>query len=160
MGYIDTATNGADFYNVIKAVGNAAPNVKEDVMMVQYMLKHLFVGGKTHLKPSVEMAVDGICGPVTINWILAYQKQLVQSRISILVDGRIDRIRDKTTFTGSISKTKYTLFALNWNLNDTNPRAYRELPMYVPLSNPAAVPPPTNDVPFGYFEQVPATGGI
>lgn len=160
MGFIDTTTYGADFYNVIKAVGNAAPNMRDDVMMVQYMLRHLYVGEKAYAKPSGEMAVDGICGHITINWILTYQKQLAQSRIPILVDGRVDRIRDKTTFTGSISKTKYTLFALNSNLSDTNPKAYRELPMYVPLSNPATVPPPSNDVPFGYFEQVPATGGI
>lgn len=160
MGFIDTTIYGEGFYNVIKAVGQAAPNVREDVMMVQYMLRHLFTGKNAVHKPSGEMTVDGICGPITINWILTFQKQLVQSNIPTLIDGRIDRIRDKSTFTGSISKTKYTLHALDHNLKQNNFKAYRELPMRVPLSNPATVPPPTNDVPFGYFEHVPATGGI
>ncbi len=162
MGFIDSAPEQPYFYNVVHAVGANCPNQRDDVMMVQYMLRNQYVGEKAVLKPSGEMKVDGICGPITINWILTYQKQLRMGGNSVLIDGRVDRIRNTSTFMGSISKTRYTLYSLNYTLWETNNKAYMELPMHVPLSNPANVPPPSNDVvnPWGYSEPVPATGGI
>lgn len=162
MGFIDSTPQGEEFYNLVKAVGSNCPNNRDDVMMVQYMLKNIYVGDKAHAKPPGEMTVDGICGPVTINWILTYQRQLRMSGIPILIDGRIDRIRDKSSFIGSISKTYYTLAILDGHLWEHNPVAYERLPLHVPLSNPLSVPPPSNDVidPSIYWEPVPATGGI
>jgi hypothetical protein len=162
MGYIDYTPEGEDFYNLVNAVGSNCPNNRDDVMMIQYMLKHLYVGEMAPHKPSGEMTVDGICGPVTINWILTYQRQLKMIEIQVLIDGRIDRIRDKSSFLGSISNTYYTLAYLNNDLWEYNPTAYERLPLHVPLSNPLSVPPPSNDVinPSIYREHVPATGGI
>lgn len=161
MGFLDSA-EGKPFYNLVHAVGANCPNHRDDVMMIQYMLRHLYVGALAYMKLPGEMKVDGICGPVTINWILTYQRQGRMRGVSVLVDGRVDRIRDKSTFTGSISKTIYTLFGINSDLSPYNRPAFVELPMYVPISNPGDVPPPSNNVvnPSVYWEPVPATGGI
>jgi len=174
MGFIDSSPTEPYFYNVINAVGEQCPNTKDDVMMVQYLLHHLYKNAPVHFKPAGEMTVDGICGPTTIRWIREYQNQMYMNGTPIRPDGRVDRIRNKDTFEGGISKTLYTLYCLNCNVADTDPKAYAELPKYVPLANPLNVPPPSNDVISGLktgaiagqfgnmpeIEQVPATGGF
>jgi len=137
MGFIDSTPERQHFYNVVHAVGANCPNHRDNVMMIQYMLRTQYVGAKAALQPRGEMKVDGICGPITLNWILTYQKQLRMGGNSVLIDGRVDRIRDTSTFTGNISKTGYTIYSLNYTLWETNNKAYMELPMFVPVSNPA-----------------------
>jgi len=113
----------------------------------------------TDLKPQGEMKVDGIYGGVTANWILKFQLDMSKrSPGKIAVDGRIDRIRDKTSFHGSITRTTYTLAALNYGLRKYNPEAFIAVPALIPLENPHNVPPPSNDV--IYNEPVPTTGGF
>ena len=70
MGFIDTAPALPVFYNVVHAIGLNSPNQKDDVMLVQYLLKHWYhtVTPKEAV-PKGQMKIDGICDGLTINWI-------------------------------------------------------------------------------------------
>ena len=147
MGFIDTApvTKTPVFYNVVHAVGKNCPNVRDDVKLVQYLLKILYVKVPAD-KPNGEMKVDGLCGPVTMNWILKFQLDVSADNPGIIaVDNRVDRIRNKN-FVGSITKTRYTLGILNHNAKKLNPEGWAATYYLVPLENPASVPPPSSDV--------------
>lgn len=163
MGFIDTSpeTGLPIFFNVVHAVGKQCPNIRDDVKLVQYLLIVVF----EHLrgaKPS-GLAVNGICGATTINWIHTFQMEMHAIKPgNILVDDRVDRIRDKTTLTGSMSKTLYTLGLINAVAAISNPTAFAATPVFVPLENAATVPGPTPDVIRGYGNPlpIPSTGGF
>ncbi len=160
MGFIDTSPALPAFYNLVHAVGKYSPNQKDDVMLVQYLLKNWYgVVKPKEAVPKGEMKVDGVCGGVTLNWILKFQLDLMLSKRSIYADGRIDRIRNTATLTGDISHTTYTLAWLNSFVGSSNPTAFIRLPQFVPLQNIGTVPPPSNDMVFPP-RQVPATGGL
>jgi hypothetical protein len=147
MGFIDTApgTRLPVFYNVVHAVGKNCPNIRDDVKLVQYLLKILYEKMSAS-KPNGEMKVDGFCGPVTMNWILQFQLDVSRDNPGIIaVDNRVDRIRNKN-FVGSISKTQYTLGILNHNSKKLNPEGWAATYFLVPLQNPESVPPPSPDV--------------
>jgi hypothetical protein len=101
-----TATGGeqSKIYNVSMAVGRNAPNRKDDVMLVQYMLKRIYekpVYKKgTFSKQQTVMVVDGLCGPITIQWITRFQLDCRNGfGHSIAVDGRVDRSSELTKYT-------------------------------------------------------------
>ncbi len=147
MGFIDTApgTKTPVFYNVVHAVGKNCPNIRDDVKLVQYLLKILYEKLPAD-KPNGEMSVDGFCGPITLNWILKFQLDVSATFPGdIAVDNRVDRIRNKN-FVGSITKTKYTLAWLNANAKKYNPEGWAATYYIVPLQNPESVPPPSPDV--------------
>ncbi len=119
MAFVDTYTvEGSDeekkFYNVSMAVGLNAPNQRDDVMLVQYMLKRVYekpVYPKFTLSQQRgEMTVDGICGPVTARWIGHFQTDVRTTGANVLVDWRIDRA---LAGMASISGTEYTIHLLN-----------------------------------------------
>jgi len=131
MGFVDTTTNPQLpwFYNVVHAVGQNSPNLRDDVRLVQYMLKRIYIIGmaidtgdsiQTFSTPKGNMVVDGVCGPVTLNWILKFQLDIRKTGNSILPDKRADRARGNK-IGGSISHTIYTIIWLNYLLmyNDT-----------------------------------------
>ena len=148
MGFIDTApeTEIPVFYNVVHAVGKNCPNMRDDVKLVQYLLKILYDKFPAEYRPQGNMTVDGMCGPITRNWILRFQMDFAKDNPGlILVDGRVDRIRNRN-FYGSISKTQYTLAVLNKNAAKLDAEGWKATPFIVPLQNPANVPPPSTDV--------------
>lgn len=148
MGFIDTApgTRLPVFYNVVHAVGKQCPNMPDDVKLVQYLLKILYQKLPPYKKPNGEMKVDGICGPITMNWILKFQLDVSADNPGIIaVDNRVDRIRNKN-FVGSINKTQYTLGILNHNAKKLNSEGWAATYYSVPLQNPESVPPPSPDV--------------
>ena len=160
MGFIDTApgTNLPVFYNVVHAVGKQCPNMRDDVKLVQYLLMAYYDKLPPSERPKGEIAVTGYCGSATMNWILKFQLDFSKHFPGkVTVDNRVDRIRDKTAFKGSIRKTFYTLAILNINVAANNPEAFLALPSLVPLQNPANVPPPSWNV--IHEMQIPATGG-
>jgi hypothetical protein len=112
-------------YNVEQAVGRNGPNANGDVKLVQYMLKHVY-GAR-----AVGLAVDGYIGPITVGWIDTFQKEMKASVVNVLTDSRVDRaFAEKST----VSKTFYTILALNSELRNRNPAAYAGLPGQVPLN--------------------------
>lgn len=147
MGFPDTAPgqNMSTFYNLVHAVGSNAPNLSNDVKLVQYLLKSLFIKIPNH-QSSREIQTDGICNSVTMRWILKFQIEASYSHPGkILIDNRIDRIREKN-FVGSLSHTTYSLFVLNASVLKYNPEAFIALPNLIPLEYAANVPPPSLDM--------------
>lgn len=116
MAQVDTWEGGTNatyldfFYNVTMAVGpvGTAPNQRDDVMLVQYLLTNLVRSGlwapPTLAKP---FPVDGKMGPDTAAWIADYQ--LTKHRV-VVRDGRIDRALGVNA---SITHQVYTIIYLN-----------------------------------------------
>ena len=147
------------FYNVVHAVGQNCPNMSDDVKLVQYFLKSLYTK-LPQSKPGGEIQVTGACDSVTMNWILRFQTQAAHDYPGkILVDNRIDRIRQKD-FIGSMSHTVYTLAALNASCMNYCPEAWIATPSLIHLENPLNVPPPSWDVVESTPQVVPASGGM
>lgn len=159
MGFIDTTTDPKTpiFYNVIHAVGRDCPNQRDDVKLVQFLLREVYKNPNAKA-PQGEMKVDGICGPTTLNWILKFQLNVLYEDKSIIVDGRVDRVRNNSA-AGSISQKLYTLLWLNFTLSIQDPATFATLGTFIPLTPVGNVPPPSID--FSPAPQViPATGGI
>lgn len=153
MGFIDTSERPdylPVFHNVVHAVGKHCPNMRDDVKLVQYLLiafydKAQYHASGVYTKPKGAMKVDGVCGPVTLNWILKFQLDVnTRYPVTVAADNRVDRVRNKN-LEGSISGLLYTLAVLNRLVLRVNPEAYVMLPQLVPLENPANVPPPSMD---------------
>ncbi|HRH42127.1 MAG TPA: hypothetical protein PKY82_10815 [Pyrinomonadaceae bacterium] len=147
MGFPDTAPGQkmSTFYNLVHAVGDRAPNLINDVKLVQYFLKSLFVKIPNH-ESVQELQIDGICNAVTMRWILKFQIEASNSHPGkILIDQRIDRIREKN-FIGSISHTTYALYVLNASVLKYNPEAFAATPLVIPLENIGNVAPPSLDI--------------
>ena len=148
MGFIDSSPEAETsvFYNVVHAVGKNCPNLSDDVKLVQYLLKIYYEAVSVDFRPQGNMTVDGVCGPVTRNWILKFQLDCSYEHPGeILVDGRVDRIRNQSLY-GSISKTIYTLSFLNSSAAHYNPEGWKATPFLIPMQNSASVPPPSIDV--------------
>ncbi len=148
MGFIDSSPEAETsvFYNVVHAVGKNCPNLSDDVKLVQYLLKIFYDKYPAEYRPNGNMTVDGVCGAVTRNWILKFQLDCSADYPGrILVDGRVDRMRDQK-MKGAISNTHYTLGFLNTNAAHYNPEGFAATPTLIPLQNPANVPPPSIDV--------------
>lgn len=110
------------FYNINFAVGDNAPNMKEDVMLVQFFLREVYKG-RTSFDPAEkpprgEMKVDGVCGPITKNWLLKFQLDIRNRGSSIYADKRADKVKGVVS---SISQTIYTLIFLNAGVKKVRP---------------------------------------
>jgi hypothetical protein len=110
------------FYNLNMAVGDNAPNMKEDVMLVQFFLQEVYKGRTSFDPPEVPpqgvMKVDGICGPITKNWLLKFQLDIRNRGYSIYADKRADKVKGRVS---SISKTTYTVIYLNAGVKKVRP---------------------------------------
>ncbi|MCX6612112.1 MAG: hypothetical protein NTW74_14815 [Acidobacteria bacterium] len=119
------APNNGKFYNVEQAVGLSGVNASGDVKLVQYMLRSLY-GSE-----AAALVVDGWIGPNTISWIRRFQQDSKASGINVLVDARIDRAFAEIS---TVSKTVYTMLALNRALRKKDPDAYAKIPVVIPLN--------------------------
>src|SRR5262249_39750598 len=142
-------TDSGVFYNVTKAVGRVAPNELYDVLLVQYMLRHIYYPNQE--PPDGAIVVDGWYGPITGAYIVAFQKQARAQGYNLAQDGIVNRARGAVS---SISKNLYTIVALNGFLKSTNPIAWSQLPSKVPLTPAEGVGSPYNN------PQVTVSGGI
>ena len=100
-------------YNVEQAAGLNAPNARDDVKLVQYLLRGIYrnqAGG---------LALDGYIGPVSVNWIKRFQTDARNAGNNVLIDGRVDRAQ---AYQSSVSKTVYTIMLLNMYLKRYNGR--------------------------------------
>lgn len=108
-------------WNVTEAVGKNSPNKREDVMLVQYLLKRLYENPNEpeRTKPKGDMTVDGICGPITKNWIVKFQVDLNDDYQGFCtMDGRVDRAHGTKS---SILNQYYTIVAMNRFFEEENP---------------------------------------
>ena len=110
------------FYNVNQAVGANSPNQKEDVMLVQFLLREIYKGGTAfepaETVPKGDMKVDGICGPVTKNWLHKFQLDVRNRGGNIYADNRADKVKGRIS---TISCTMYTLIFLNSGVKKVRP---------------------------------------
>lgn len=98
------------------------PNKRDDVMLVQYLLKRVYQQGyraQPPLKSGVgdphspaELMIDGIYGPGTQHAIEQFQLEMRRNGQNIATDGCVDPEKGQSS-TASISKTGYTISWLN-----------------------------------------------
>lgn len=104
--------------------GSYLPNKRDDVMLVQYLLKRVYQRGQAAQPPLnaggvgdphapiTELKVDGLCGPKTQGAINHFQMEMKKNGRSIATDGCVDPEHGNSA-TSSISKTGYTISWLN-----------------------------------------------
>lgn len=120
------------------------PNLPDDTKLVQYLLKAFYDALPSLTRPKGEMKVDGICGPITNNWILRFQLDANQysGEPLIIVDNCVDRVLNRN-LVGNISNKKYTLAVLNYYVKEYNPEAWYQAPYVIPIQNPGGLQLPT-----------------
>ncbi|MCX7374390.1 MAG: hypothetical protein NTW56_18490 [Alphaproteobacteria bacterium] len=113
-------------YNLEQAVGPNSPNAREDVRLVQVMLRCLYGVRASGLKP------DGWIGPTTNTWIRVFQNDMRAQGNNVLLDGRMDRAFNRVS---SVSRTIYAIMLLNLRLWETRRDHWAAVPRLVALSN-------------------------
>lgn len=94
------------------------PNKRDDVMLVQYLLKRVYQQGQNAQPPlnqqngTTALKIDGLYGPKTQKAIEQFQLEMRRNGRSIATDGCVDtELGDSAT--SFISKTGYTISWLN-----------------------------------------------
>jgi hypothetical protein len=104
------------FYGIDAPVGRVCANRADDVYLVQFFLNAMWgkkdPGSAAILGAigAVSPAVDGICGPKTVDAIRDFQEYYGAS----VVDGRVDPVPPGQT-TGPLHHKWYTMIGLNTN---------------------------------------------
>lgn len=111
-------TNGSS----TSVYGYYQPNKRDDVMLVQYLLKRVYQRGQAAQPPlksgvgdphsPTELKIDGLCGPKTQGAINKFQLEMRQNGRNIATDGCVDPELGNSS-TSSISKTGYMISWLN-----------------------------------------------
>jgi hypothetical protein len=159
MAYIDSTDDGGNYYNVNFAVGSNAPNKRDDVLLVQWMLHRIYIDDPRFAPgPDRDIRMDGWIGPQTIRWITAFQRAIRRLGLRCLVDGRVDSARVSSE--GSVSKTVYTIMWMNEALLESNPTVFGDATLDPSCPPELLAALATKDGSTGpYLEPVPATGG-
>jgi hypothetical protein len=94
------------------------PNQRDDVMLVQYLLKRIYQRGNAAQPPlnqgngTILLKIDGMYGPKTQRAIEQFQIEMARNGRSVAADGCVDpELGDSAT--SSISQTGYTISWLN-----------------------------------------------
>lgn len=132
MAFINLMSHNRDlpkFANVGTAVGRGAPNVRNDVLLVQYMLRELFRNPTEHrpmlVPPEEPVRVDGRFGPNTFKGIAKFQLNIFSQFGSINLDSRVDPARLEAV--SSISHTTYTILWMNYLYKLARPVEFEDL---------------------------------
>jgi len=98
------------FYNVDRAVGPGCPNARDDVLLVQYLMKTVFDNLPQKRPSGPPLQVDGVAGQITFSYTKRVQEiAKVRGVATQTVDGRVD----KATGSGVGAKTGSTFTILN-----------------------------------------------
>ncbi len=112
------AKTGMPFYVVDSTVGKGCPNIRQDVLLVQFFLRALMVDAgkeKAYVPPGEQpIKVDGVCGAHTIAYIKFFQEENMRRNpgATIHVDGRVDPLLTGSSVS-SITHSTYTIVRLN-----------------------------------------------
>ena len=115
-------------YNVSFSVGFAGISCRDDVMLVQYLLKKIWERSY-HPPPDGTMLVDGWMGPITDRWIRRFQKGDafdVPEPGLMLQDGIVDSARGSTY--ASNTGLCWSIVYMNVRFKYTYPELYDRLP--------------------------------
>lgn len=104
-------------YSIDNAVGRGCPNQREDVLLVQHLLRIAWEDAPTSkgFRPPAEtrpLNVDGFFGQTTARFIEFFQQEAQRRGVQISQDGRVDPVLSGGT-RGALSNTFYTILALN-----------------------------------------------
>jgi hypothetical protein len=122
MAYIGDTGDGGNYYNVNYAVGKNAPNKRDDVLLVQWMLHRVYIDHPQFFSPDGgDLDIDGWIGPKTIKWITAFQHDMRRLGQRCAVDGRVDSARKSM---GAVSKAPYTILWMNGHMQIANPEVF------------------------------------
>ncbi len=117
-------------YNVTFAVGYGKVNALDDVMLVQYFLKKIWEKiSASKPRPSGNLVVDGLMGPITHRWIKNFQSggTLKEADHNWMVqDGVVDRAVGDAVVSG---RRIWTILNLNLNFKIKYPELYPILPV-------------------------------
>src|SRR5262249_26735498 len=103
----------------------AAPNNRDDVMLVQFFLKRVYQNSPRYLRsPDGVMVIDGIIGPITQRWINRFQLDTRNAGRSVRVDGIVNQAHGSVA---SISRTVYTIIHLNSAFKEAEPAVFDDL---------------------------------
>ena len=116
-------------YTVDMAVGAGCPNLRDDVALVQFLLRAVLEDYKDYATPAgAPLSIDGIFGQQTILYIKSWQQQGRQLDIKDGVspgtatqpqDGVISPMLQRSGF-GSLSHYRYSILSLNVQYGWTN----------------------------------------
>ena len=112
------------FYNVERAVGPGCVNNRNDVLLVQYLLREAFKTPFFSRDPLAGFAgLTGLADQMTLAAIMHFQRGLRKERAVLsAADGRIDPAG--TDPISSISHTQYTIINLNLAYQTRRPNEY------------------------------------
>lgn len=103
------------YYNVTQSVGKGGVNRRLDTMLVQYLIKKAQqIKPASPYWPKSTLAVDGMCGAITIAYIYGFQRtrNAIHPDKPVLTDSLVNRaVNDGIR--GSISDKLYTIAVLN-----------------------------------------------
>src|SRR5262245_15444992 len=113
------------FYNVSEAVGPGARNRRDDVLLVQFLLKRYYKYFGAY-RPAGDLPVDGLFGPTTYRWIRAFQQELNggSDRGSVYANGVVSRALSER---GELSRKYYTILFLNAFVRLNEPTTFEDL---------------------------------
>jgi hypothetical protein len=116
------------YYTVHAAVGPGAPNRRDDVLLVQYLLRECFKSKKFTAAPfpGGVVGVDGVAGQQTFAAIRHFQSVGKSQGQNMVQDGRVDPPATDTTVS-SISQTVYTILNLNSVFRGYRPQDWSRL---------------------------------
>lgn len=121
-------------YNVEQSVGIGGVNAREDVRLVQELLRI------SYGKRAEGLVADGWIGPTTNGWIKRFQEDFAAVGNRMLVDGRVDRAMGAVS---SVSKTVYAIILLNLAAYRASPAGFNAVPQ-VARMNPTPKANPYN----------------
>src|SRR4051794_36129347 len=124
MAYLGDTGDGGNYYNVNFAVGPRAPNKRDDILLVQWLLHRVYADHPLLTPPAPgDIATDGFVGPQTVEWITAFQADVRRLGRPCALDGRVDSARKSV---GSISLAPYTILWLNSAFRAANPAVFAD----------------------------------
>jgi hypothetical protein len=104
-------------YTVDQAVGTGCPNRREDVLLVQHLLRIAWrdAGASKGFRPPGEtepLKTDGMFGPKTAKFIKFFQEEAIRRGANCATDQRVDSAVSGTS-SGGLSGKFYTILAMN-----------------------------------------------
>ncbi len=116
------------FYNVDAAVGKNAPNRRDDVLLVQYLLKSASTLGYPQVF-NWNLLNYPLSGSWDRNWaglLAAYTDSEVAARNKMVADDRVDPVKNGRLI-GPVHHAQYTIVVLNLRYSIVRPADYPRL---------------------------------
>jgi hypothetical protein len=109
------------FYNLSLPVGKGKANSLLDVMLVQFFLKEI---ESEFRAPDSKLPMDGRVDPITLDWILAFQK----SNRYLYADGVVDPVPERNlTAQTPVHNKEFTIYELNRTFESKQPQTFNRI---------------------------------